>query len=872
MRACCGLIGILALVGCKGDDGEDTGEEITYPTGCIATSEGGSFALLADAVVASSAGTTITLCDGPFTETVTVSGKELTIEGGVDTVWQAPVNEPALVLGEQADVTVSGLTIETTRNGVTTDASTLTLTDVVFPSPGNYAVEGTASSVNATNVTVETPGWGAIRLSGASAMLTASALEVNQSTGNAVTLEQGASGDIRDSSFLESVCTNDGVNCLESDGWGVEITDGGSLNLVGNNFELGFLGGVRAESASVTSTDDVFSFNWFGMWIENGDLTANGTLVEYSTQYGILGLTMDADLTDVSVISEEWAGEYEVNDEDTDGDGVPDSQSTLDGTYGIVGFDTDLVGDGLEITGNNGGGIYLSTRLDTAVSLDLANSVIDDNAGWGIFALLGELTLSDVDITNTRRNEDFCVQGSTLQCDGGMWAAASDVTWDGGRISGNQFIGYIGIQNNHTLSNVVIADNEDTGVRVDAGALTMTSSEITGRGAFATVVSNGAVGSFDGLDVHDRSHDSLLSFTDGSSYRTYYDGTDLLLTSATATIANSTFARGDTGIQVTGTTAALTLEDSSFTDYNRRALYAYQGGLDVARTTFTNVGGYVVYCSQGTFTGQSLGFTGVPEYATHYVNTDATGSVTESEYTTAAAALYNSTCTLDLTNVVMSDVVERAIYASSGSTQLDRFTVDGAGASASTTEATVHLSNAADALLNDIDIRNVTVGHALRVAGGTAGTSTVRVSELFVDGVTDGSAVYADSAPDVRISGLAVANTSDAALRFENSTVTVDGTALASAGTIDGAGAEGVSVTGGTASLSNLTIASPVTAGMLMSGGTDHVLSGATVTGAGTFGMVCDTTPSFATCESLALDGASGPHSGCDDCASLAGL
>ncbi|MCO4744440.1 MAG: right-handed parallel beta-helix repeat-containing protein [Proteobacteria bacterium] len=909
MRAHLVLLGSIAVVlaGCNGEGGEDTGTGPSYPTGCISTSSGGSFAFLADAVLASRDEDTISLCPSAVEESVEIVGKVLTIQGTPQTTWEPPVNEPALILTEGADVTLMDLTVLTTRNGVETDSSTLTLTDVVFDQPGNYAVEGDQSTVNFTDVIVTTPGWGAVALSGEDTVFSATGLEVNGSTGNAVTLSQGASGEIVNSVIATSVCTNDGTNCLAQDGWAVEISDGGTLTLSGNELTDNFVGGVRVESATLDSAGDVLTGNFIGMWLENATAALDNTDVTGTMQYGILGMTVDLDLTDVELSADPFISAFEELDVDSDNDGVVDENGTLDGTYGLVGFDAHVVGDGVEITGHNGGGVYLSTRLDTEVSMELANSLIDDNAGWGIFSQLGDLTFTDVTISNTRNYDPFCIVEGTgdARCNGGLWAFLSDVTWTGGAITDNESMGMIGIQNNQVLSGVTIHNNRDVGIRGASNALTLSASTVSGVGGSGVSLSGGAVASIDNVDFQDRSWSDLYTFSDGSTYESFYAANDVFASDTTLTISNSRFRDGERGIYA-ASGSTLTLEDSTFTRYNRNVVQLSSSDGSIARTTFDDVGAYSWYCTSSTLAAQGSTFTGIRPYATMQIDTDTDGTAVTTERTSSAPTLYGSNCDVDLSDVTFTDVDERALSVTNGSIQLDGVHVNGSGTSASSTTAALQMtwsSGAPDALINDVSVTGVLNGDAIRVAGTSSTTSgSVRMTGLDL-GADDGqghsgiaeAGVRATFLPDVRLSGLAIETTASSGLAFSQSGVTVDGTAFGSTGVIDGAGAHGIEASGGTLSLTNLTVSVPTEdgihvvgtslattgvtvtgateAGVHIDGGAAHSLTTTAITGAGTYGLECLSAPQFSECATdLTVDGSLGVHLACDDCASLAGL
>ena len=160
------LLSTVLLTACKGDGAGDSGNGIVYPQGCIQSSTGASFRFIADAIAASPDGASLTLCPGTFEETVEIRGKEITLVGDPQTLWSPPTNQPALIVGDQADVTIRRVDVESSRNGFEVDNASLTVETVTFSELGNYAVEGTDSQVTMDQVIVTLPGWGGAVITG----------------------------------------------------------------------------------------------------------------------------------------------------------------------------------------------------------------------------------------------------------------------------------------------------------------------------------------------------------------------------------------------------------------------------------------------------------------------------------------------------------------------------------------------------------------------------------------------------------------------------------------------------------------------------------------------------------------------------------
>lgn len=152
------LLLALPLAGCPTDAEDDDSadetvaddDDVTYEEGCITVNgEQPGFAHLQDAIHTASPGDLVELCDGVFDGAVVVD-RSLVIQGqgpGATTLAGA-VNEMTVTIEGTADVTLSGLTIDSTRNAVVVQSSTgVLLQDLLLESCGQTAISADHSQL-----------------------------------------------------------------------------------------------------------------------------------------------------------------------------------------------------------------------------------------------------------------------------------------------------------------------------------------------------------------------------------------------------------------------------------------------------------------------------------------------------------------------------------------------------------------------------------------------------------------------------------------------------------------------------------------------------------------------------------------------------
>jgi nitrous oxidase accessory protein NosD len=151
------FLGALLLVGCPGetpdDDSaaaDDDDDATTFEPGCITVNgEQPGFAHLQDAIHTASSGDMIELCEGTFAGAVVVDRPVVILgQGTGDTTLTGAVNEMTVTIADTSDVTLSGLTIDSTRNAVVVQTSTgVLLQDLLLESSGQTAISAEHSQL-----------------------------------------------------------------------------------------------------------------------------------------------------------------------------------------------------------------------------------------------------------------------------------------------------------------------------------------------------------------------------------------------------------------------------------------------------------------------------------------------------------------------------------------------------------------------------------------------------------------------------------------------------------------------------------------------------------------------------------------------------
>jgi len=920
MRSCAAfpILLVLTATACKRNQ-DDTGSQ--YEPGCITVDGEGGYRYLADALEVAGSESSIRLCAADVEESVVVS-QDVTITGsgaGV-THWFAPTNQPAMVVASGVDVTLVGVQIVSTRNGITVeDGGALTVENVEIAEAGSWGIEATAATVTATGLVVEGALWGGIRMDGGTLDLDTS--RIDDCVGWGVLLEAGATATLTDDTLRQTFLSDESAS--EWDGWAVGVKGGSTVDIAGGHLDGNVLGGVYAEGLSAVTLDGVEADgNYFGLWMENSTLDVANTVIDVPEQYAILAIAgSTVTLTNVQLTADPETSPYE------------DDTNYLNGGYGLLtqAAESVTITDSV-ISGFNGGGFYVVGTVTENMPLALTNTVVTDNGGQGGIFQWADLTFTDVTFSDTRNYDELCVADYTWSCNWALAIFQGDVTWTGGGVTGSDDMGLVMQQGSATLEDLDISDNETYGLWVIDSALDVTSTSFSGWGDTSIQIQS-AVGLLD--DVSFSGRDFVYVYTyDTTEYRYYGEATDITAYDSTVVIQDSTFADGNDAIDASST--EVTVHDSAFSGYTGYGLDVYGGSLEVLRTSFDGMGRYTLYC----FGDAAVDFDTVTLSDTVTTvdrqETWTDGSlVGEYEWSNPGPVLYASGCGMDLENLVIDGATDQAIDLYNSATEIDGLVVTDVATAQTDGEPAVEIrytSGTASVWLNEVEVTGVANGPAVKISGyaGLVSPSvTLRglkigienddeVSGVAGDGVVLDTLV-GDAPEDIQLHEFDIANTGGAGIRVTGATAEIDGVGLdpnytgtitdaTAAGlhaenggvtardlTVADAGAAGLRFQGGThdvqdiavtspaaqglyaedASLTvkNVTVADAGASGFLFHGGT-HDVQDVSVTSALLYGMECPTdppdppedVPEFTTCTHGDLLGTEGALSGCDAC------
>jgi hypothetical protein len=301
---------------------------------------------------------------------------------------------------------------------------------------------------------------------------------------------------------------------------------------------------------------------------------------------------------------------------------------------------------------------------------------------------------------------------------------------------------------------------------------------------------------------------------------------------------------------------------------------------------FDEIGQRAAYCSSGVVTMDKVRIDNVTKYK--YRNEQyADGELrSETVFDQVGQAIYGYQCDYTFEDVVIDGTDGQPISLNSSSIEVDGLSIanpfrDGFG----TAVMQLSWSNVGSELgypsayLNDLSITGVGDVDALRMNGwaeatGELAAGTVSITGLSVEAnaeaTTGGDGVDATDLSDLQITGLDMSGIRQVGLRLTRTNATIVGAAGSATGIIEAPGANGVYIDAvgkssdpAKVSLDALTVNAAGTDGIYVSQGT-HSFTDVTVTAAGDYGAEC-VDASFDVCQA-SLDGASGPHLDCGAC------
>ena len=393
----------------------DTGDTTEIVDGCFSnTTSGDVYVTLQEALDASESGDTIALCEGTVTEAVVITN-DLTLvgAGARKTTWAISTDADGVAINAEANIivqggatlTLTGVTLESTRSGIRAEGSSVILDDITFKSPGTYGIYGLDSAIEITNSTIRKAEKGGIYVEGGGVTATNCLFDRNFSFG--VRGESNAVLTISNNEFTEARSKSG------SDGYDIWFATGSTLTSSANQFIDSYTSAFFGESALVfTSTDDVISGSESGYLLENSPGSISGVTISGIFKFGLSADSSgDVTLENVDIITDPETSKL--------------STSNADGSIGIYSIDTNLDMTGGTVSGNNGYGLFAIKQFLTEMSVDLEDVDLDNNARLSLQLEGIDTTLNDVSITNTRDSE------TCITTDGQYWCNFAVRSFDG---------------------------------------------------------------------------------------------------------------------------------------------------------------------------------------------------------------------------------------------------------------------------------------------------------------------------------------------------------------------------------------------------------------------------------------------------------
>jgi hypothetical protein len=855
------------------DDGSDTGTttdsgdtEPQYDEGCILVDGAGGYKWLEDAMEVADEGSTISLCEGELAISIEIDSS-LNIEGpGADLLtWTADVNKPAIKIVGGANISLSGFTVSSTRNGIEiTDSSDISLSELTF-----VEVLGTGvRSIDSTNVVVD------------NCQFVQPAYEGGGDTGSGTDTGEEASDSGTAPEFMETGLGDTGKPdedlpyTPDPVGYGGVEADSGDITVRNSVFVqmIGFaVHGING--AVLNLSDNAIYYTWFGetdadgnvsdgfsLWVQDGAVlnTSNNSLID-----NFVGIFADeGDLNLVGDFIEGGAyGVYAVNGAfNVDGVTVRNPMTVgmrlVSGTDPVTVSNTTVWGDpafvatGEAMDGSSTGifiGASEASISDSTVygynymglqlipydnEIDaVLNDVTIDNAGtMGLYCGTGDFELNNVVVKDFRTPYDpYTEDGASISSGFASSFWYSDVSWTGGGIYDSEFIGSLIAFSTLSMDGIEVVGNTQNGLWIYESAAAIAGSTFSHSSSYGGIVASSADVTLTGNTFSDNLEQSYSEYDSGTvvyGYLYYYQSQDIVSYSSTRLdVNNNTFLNGSESIRsVYGKN--ISIENNTWENYNRNVIYTYlpDETVYVKNNTATNIGATWIYCQNAEIEVVDSSVDGVNGY--NYKQTYFQDGVETNTYegTYYDDAIYGSSC---------------GFY----------------GEGLSITNAEDHMASFYDSAVEIYD-------------SSFSNSSTQGYSE---HGALD--ARWSNEAPSFIASGLSISGVNSGHGLRLNSTSASTGTVFLEDVTVDSANRSGIrldSMAGNTVTLSNVTSTNNGASGLETSN-TSAALSGLIASGNST-GMTCDTSTDFDPCENLTLAGNGAEHSGCEmACSALMG-
>lgn len=611
------------------DDTGDT-DTVEYDAGCITIDGGGGYANINDAITVASEGAVIELCDGTYEEAVIVD-KAVTLRGAsVDgTFLNGPGTELPLTI-TATGVTVENLVVTSARTAVDLKSgSESTLSMLTIAAAGSWGIAASDATAVITGLTVIEPASGGVQVSGGSVSIADSSFEYPGAYGIDITDDAVVS--VTNTTITGTVTLTDDL----SDGYAVQI-DGASLTMTGSTVAGADAMGIYANQSDIVLVDTSFQdaaflaiFAFDSMFDLSG-VTVTGSLLQGIYAQGPSFTMSDSTIVGDSELScsylyEEWGQS-----------GNPWCGGLL------VAADTIELSE-VSVSGYNNYGMLLQPDAADLTTVTVSGGTVDDVGRWGAYFYAAEGTVSGLTVSNSREPEIVDPCYGYINQSAGLLAESSDLTLDAITVSGNVGWGMSQVLGTSEVTNSTFSGNGCYTFVNYQSVATLTGNTFTNGAASGGIYDSEGVLVLDGNTFVDNhvENEYFYEYEGKDHYGAYVytyasvggpgSGLDLYsYGSGSVIVSNNTFTNGDQSLYVSDATS-VEVTGNAWVDYES-ALFTASGGTDVlfANNTADDVVGPVVqaYAAEIDVEGVQVGTTRASDptevtYSYDYENGDA---------------------------------------------------------------------------------------------------------------------------------------------------------------------------------------------------------------------------------------------------------
>ena len=546
----------LALLGCPADqddddsDDDDDDDVSDVEQGCILINEvEPGYAHLADALIYAQDGDAITICAGEFSGSVVVERSvSITGAGAGQTTIVGDTNEMAITV-TASDVTLDGLTILSSRNGVVSQNATgLTLQNLDISGSGQYAVSVEGGTTSLDGVTMYENPFAAINAQYASVTVTNSEIANGEGYGIRLVESYAAISD----TTIAGVSVPDATD--EYDGTCIYAEEStGALTL--DNVDISGCARVAVYTfdTDIQMTNSVVSESNYAIVAivggENGSVITDNSFTDIPV-YAVYMMEMDADISRNEIISSNAV------DEDSIGIYV----GNTDGTF--------IVEDNV-VEGYKRYSIIVQPQYDAEPSggtAQINRNTVRNGTWFGIWAMhLDELWFTNNTVDGIEWSTDMYDE-YTYFIEGGV--LISDVE-------------------QVTMAENLIQNVELIGLYISNSTFTSEDDEITETQMWAGYIADSA-GTIDNIHLHDLDINGFFIYTASVDVTnsTFETMRDAVPPNQWDLPEEDQYAYGGPGIQYYEAQGLVT--GNTFQDNEDRGLYVYNANVTAEDNEFYN--------------------------------------------------------------------------------------------------------------------------------------------------------------------------------------------------------------------------------------------------------------------------------------------